>query len=272
MPAGLAAAVLRDPASCWSTSTPGRALAQRLLGRFAKASAVGFAGTRLRHPVVTGVPVRADLAGRPSTRARRRRPGHPRACRPTAAPSGWSAGRSGAGRINDAAVAMAARFRDRGGLTLYHVTGPRNFEAVSAARADARVPSDGDGSGLCYRLVAFEENMAALYGAADVVVVPGGGADRGRDRAVGGARRSWCRCPGHPATTRRTTRPSWPTPGAAVVLTRRGLRRAHRSPPLVDELLADPARLGGDGPGRRRRSGAPDAAEAVATLVQAHAR
>ncbi|MGH8995776.1 MAG: UDP-N-acetylglucosamine--N-acetylmuramyl-(pentapeptide) pyrophosphoryl-undecaprenol N-acetylglucosamine transferase, partial [Acidimicrobiales bacterium] len=168
VPAGLAAAVLRIPIVLVNVDArPG--LAQRLLSPFAKASAVGFAGTRLRHPVVTGVPVRTGLgAGHGPDRAAADRVtlGLP----PDRRTVGVVGGSLGAGRINDATVAMAARYRDRGGLTVYHVSGPRNFEAVSAARADAGIPSDGDASGLCYRLVAFEENMAAFFGASDLVV------------------------------------------------------------------------------------------------------
>ena len=148
-------------------------LAHRVLGRFAAASAVAFPGTHLRHPVLTGAPVRDDLVGvhRSLDRAATARIalGLP-ADRRTVAVFGGSLG---ARRLNDATLALARLYAGRGGLTLYHVCGPRNFEEVEAARVE--LPAEGaDGAGLCYRLVPFEEDMASLYGAADVVVCRAG--------------------------------------------------------------------------------------------------
>lgn len=268
VPAGLAAVLLRVPLVLVNVDArPG--LAHRVLGRFATASAVAFPGTHLPHPVLTGAPVRGDLAGvdqSPDRAARARIALGAPADRKMVAVFGGSLG---ARRLNDAALSLADIYRARGGLTLYHVSGPRNFEEVEAARAQSPVPTGGDASGLCYRLVPFEENMAALYGAADVVVCRAG-ALTVAELALVGVPAVLVPLPGAPGDHQSANAAALVDAGAAIMLKDEqcdGPKLAD----VLDELLADPARLLAMGRAAKAL-GRPDAADAVAALVQAHAR
>ncbi len=271
VPPGLAAAVLRVPLVLVNIDATAGA-AQRLLGRFAVASAVAFPGTALRHPVVTGAPVRRDLLavhrhgdGPVSARLALGLP----ADRRTVAVVGGSLG---AGRLNDAALELARLFAGRSALTLYHVSGQRNFEAVEAARVEAveagRLPADG-AAGLCYRLVPFEEHMAALYAAADVVVCRAG-ALTVAELSVAGVPAVLVPLPGAPGDHQGANAAALADAGAAVVVPDEACT-GRRLAGVLNELLADPDRLIAMGQAAAGL-GRPDAADAVAALVQAHAR
>jgi undecaprenyldiphospho-muramoylpentapeptide beta-N-acetylglucosaminyltransferase len=268
VPAGLAAVLLRVPIVLVNVDArPG--LAHRLLGRFAAASAVAFPGTNLPHPVLTGAPVRDDLAridrSPEAAAAARVSLGVP-ADRTTVAVFGGSLG---ARRLNDATLSLAAIYRARGDLTLFHVSGPRNYEEVEAARAERGVPADGDDSGLCYRLVAFEEHMAALYGAADVVVCRAG-ALTVAELALVGVPAVLVPLPGAPGDHQSANASALVDAGAAVMV-KDGACDGPKLADVLNELLVDPSRLV-EMSRAAKALGRPDAAEAVATLVQAHAR
>ena len=268
VPAGVAAVLLRVPLVLVNVDArPG--LAHRLLGRFATASAVAFPGTRLPHPVLTGAPVRSDLVAvdRSPDRvaAARLALGVP-SDRTTVAVFGGSLG---ARRLNEAALALAGIYQGRRELTLYHVSGPRNFEEVEAVRAESPLPAEGDASGLCYRLVSFEEHMAALYGAADVVVCRAG-ALTVAELALVGVPAVLVPLPGAPGDHQSANAAALVDAGAAVVL-KDDECSGRRLADVLDELLADPGRLLAMGRAAAAL-GRPDAADAVAALVQAHAR
>ncbi len=267
VPAGIAAVLLRVPIVLVNVDArPG--LAHRVLGRFAAASAVAFPGTHLRHPVLTGAPVRDDLVGvhRSLDRAATARIalGLP-ADRRTVAVFGGSLG---ARRLNDATLALARLYARRGGLTLYHVCGPRNFEEVEAARVE--LPAEGaDGAGLCYRLVPFEEDMASLYGAADVVVCRAGALSVA-ELALVGMPAVLVPLPGAPGDHQSANAAALVDAGAAVMLKDEDCT-GDRLAAVLNELLASPAHLAQMGEAAAAL-GRPDAADAVASLVQAHAR
>jgi UDP-N-acetylglucosamine--N-acetylmuramyl-(pentapeptide) pyrophosphoryl-undecaprenol N-acetylglucosamine transferase len=268
VPAGMAAALLRIPLVLVNVDArPGAA--QRLLGRFASASAVAFAGTHLPHPVLTGAPVRRDLVGIDhalgGSGTARMALGLP-AERRTVAVFGGSLG---ARRLNDAALELADLFRSRAELTLFHVSGPRNFEQVEATRAEGSSGRDDDGAGLFYRLVPFEEQMASLYGAADVVVCRAG-ALTVAELALAGVPAVLVPLPGAPGDHQSANAAALVDAGAAVVLKDDECSGA-RLAAVLDELLGDPSRLAAMGRAAAAL-GRPDAADAVATLVQAHAR
>jgi undecaprenyldiphospho-muramoylpentapeptide beta-N-acetylglucosaminyltransferase len=268
VPAGLAAAVLRVPLVLVNVDAcPGAA--HRLLGRFASASAVAFPGTHLPHPVLTGAPVRRDLIGidHSPQRARTARLalGIP-ADRQTVAVFGGSLG---AQRLNDAALGLAELWAGRSGRTVFHVSGPRNYEEVEAARSAPAAGPEANGSGLVYRLVAFEEHMDSLYGAADVVVCRAG-ALTVAELALVGVPAVLVPLPGAPGDHQSANAGALVDAGAAIVLKDdecTGARLAE----VLDELLSDPVKLSAMGRAAAAL-GRPDAAEAVATLVQAHAR
>ena len=267
VPAGLAAVLLRVPLVLVNVDArPG--LAHRVLGRFAVASAVAFPGTHLPHPVLTGAPVREDLAGvvhSPDTAgAARSSLGLP-AERTTVSVFGGSLG---ARRLNDAALALAEIYRARSELTLLHVSGPRNYEEVEAARGQHGLPPEGDHSGLCYRLVAFEEDMAALYAAADVVVCRAG-ALTVAELALVGVPAVLVPLPGAPGDHQSANASALVDAGAAVMV-KDDECHGQKLADVLDELLVDPTRLSAMGRAAKAL-GRPDAGDAVATLVEAHA-
>ncbi len=268
VPVGLAAATLRIPLVLVNIDAlPGAA--HRALRRFAVASAVAFPGTPLPHPVLTGTPIRGDLAGMDHSREQAGTARIALGVPPARAMVGVTGGSLGARRLNDAALAMAPLLRAPGGLTLYHVTGPRNFEAVTAARGAPGAQGEGDPSGLCYQLVPFEEHMASFYAAADLVVCRAG-ALTVAEVAAAGVPTVLVPLPGAPGDHQSANAAALVDAGAAVTLRDEecdGARLAE----VVNELLADPERLGAMGAAAAALA-RPDAAAAVATLVQAHAR
>ncbi|MHB1534699.1 MAG: UDP-N-acetylglucosamine--N-acetylmuramyl-(pentapeptide) pyrophosphoryl-undecaprenol N-acetylglucosamine transferase, partial [Acidimicrobiales bacterium] len=163
LPGALAALVWRIPLVIQEqNSVPGAA--NRLVGRFAKACAVSFAGTPLPRSVLTGNPVRPELQGvdrSPSGRAAARREMGLPAEGALVAVAGGSLG---ARRINEATLGLAAAWAERPGVAIRHVVGERDFDGLHA-RAPQAVPG-----GLVYQQVRFEDRMDRLYAAADVAV------------------------------------------------------------------------------------------------------
>jgi UDP-N-acetylglucosamine:LPS N-acetylglucosamine transferase len=148
------------------------------------------------------------------------------------------------------------------------VCGPRNFEEVEAARVE--LPAEGaDGAGLCYRLVPFEEDMASLYGAADVVVCRAGALSVA-ELALVGMPAVLVPLPGAPGDHQSANAAALVDAGAAVMLKDEDCT-GDRLAAVLNELLASPAHLAQMG-GAAAALGRPDAADAVASLVQAHAR
>jgi UDP-N-acetylglucosamine--N-acetylmuramyl-(pentapeptide) pyrophosphoryl-undecaprenol N-acetylglucosamine transferase len=264
VPAGLAAAVLRVPLVLVNVDARAGA-AQRLLGHFAVASAVAFGGTGLPHPVLTGAPVRQELGALTrspaSAEAARRALGIP-AERRTVVVVGGSLG---ARRLNEAAHALAVAWAARRELTLYHVCGERNYDALRAE--PPAVPEDG--SGLCYRLVAFEHDSAALYAAADVMVCRSG-ALTVAELGLVGVPAVLVPLPGAPGDHQRANAEALVDAGAAMLLEDHECT-GERLAAVLDALLTAPGRLAEMGQAAAAL-GRPDAARAVATLVQAHAR
>ncbi len=129
-PAGLAALCTRVPLVCMTTdSVPGAV--NGLLGRFAAANAVAFAGTDLPRAHVTGTPVWPALAalvrtpeGRAASRVTLGLPPERR----TVACAGGSLG---ARRVNGAAADLAATWAEHADRSVYHVTGRRDYEAFA---------------------------------------------------------------------------------------------------------------------------------------------
>jgi UDP-N-acetylglucosamine--N-acetylmuramyl-(pentapeptide) pyrophosphoryl-undecaprenol N-acetylglucosamine transferase len=275
VPVGLAAAVLRIPLVVVNTDAlPGAA--HRVLGRLAAASAVAFPGTSLPHPVLTGAPVRAGFAaaatvrdGGATARDRAATAREALGVPPDRKMVGVTGGSLGAGRLNDAALSLAGRFGGRSGLTLYHVCGPRNYEAIDAARRASGAPAEDDPSSLCYRLVPFEEDMASFYGAADVVVCRAG-ALTVAELTVAGVPAVLVPLPGAPGDHQSANAAALVDAGAAVVV-RDEECDDRRLADVLNALLADPDRLAAMSEAALSL-GRPDAADAVALLVQAHAR
>jgi undecaprenyldiphospho-muramoylpentapeptide beta-N-acetylglucosaminyltransferase len=138
--------------------------ANRLVGRFARACAVPFADTDLPRTEVTGNPVRAEILAAAADRdpaAARRLLGLP-VDRTTVV---VFAGSLGSRRINEATYDLAAAWRDRDDLAIHHVVGARDWD-------DRREPPAGE---LHYQAVRYESRMEVALAAADLAVCRAGG-------------------------------------------------------------------------------------------------
>lgn len=140
----------------------------RLLRRFATASAVSFEGTDLRRATVTGNPLRPEIramAEHPDPTAARAALGLPLDRTVVAV----FAGSLGSRRINDAVRGVAFRWADRADVAIRHVVGRNGFS--TAADAAPHPPAGG----LVYQVVDYEDRMHLLLDAADVAVTRAGG-------------------------------------------------------------------------------------------------
>ncbi|HET9072478.1 MAG TPA: undecaprenyldiphospho-muramoylpentapeptide beta-N-acetylglucosaminyltransferase [Acidimicrobiales bacterium] len=261
-PAAAAAVLWRVPlVLAEANAVPGAV--NRLLGRFAVASAVSFPGTPLPRAVVTGNPIRERMrdvdrsaAGR---RAARAALGYPDDVHLVVI----AGGSLGAGRLNEAALALVDRWAARGDVALHHVVGARNAEAL-ARRAPA-LPAGG----VTYRQVSFEERMDLVYAAADVAVHRAG-ANTVAELAAAGVPSVLVPLPGSPGDHQGRNARAMAAAGAAVVVDDAALD-GERLAAELDRLLGDPARLQRMAAGARTLA-VPDAAARVAQLVEAHAR
>lgn len=140
--------------------------ANRLIARFAKASAVSFEGTPLPRAVVTGNPIRPEIAAIAQDRDRE------------AARHAFGVGEGrrlllvfggslGALRINRAVLDALSRWSGRADLSIHHVIGARDWAELSA-----EVPADL--GHLEYRPVIYEDDMPAALAAADIAVCRSG--------------------------------------------------------------------------------------------------
>jgi UDP-N-acetylglucosamine--N-acetylmuramyl-(pentapeptide) pyrophosphoryl-undecaprenol N-acetylglucosamine transferase len=173
----IAAAVLGVPVVVVNVdAVPGAA--NRFLALVARASAVAYPQTALRRSVVTGAPVRREVAAvarnRDDVNARkcaRRRLGVPADGTVVAA----FGGSLGARRLNEAVLGLAHRWSDRADVAVYHVVGTRNAEDMARAAADLAVPvragSDGMGEERPEGMAA--EGMAAGGMAAEGMAAEG---------------------------------------------------------------------------------------------------
>ena len=267
-PAGLAAVVTRVPlVSVTTDAVPGAV--NDLLGRFAAANAVAFAGTDLPRAHVTGTPVRPELAAldrSPEARARSRAELGLPSDRQTVAAVGGSLG---ARRVNQAVAELARLWSGCEDRSLYHVTGRRDYEAFAPA-PDGGARAEGvTRPGLAYRVVAFEDRMPELYRAADVCVTRAG-AMTVAELLVAGVPAILVPLPGAPRDHQTKNARALVDVGAAVHVPDAecdGQRLARE----LEALLSDPVRLATMREAARGHA-RPDAAARVAALVDDHAR
>lgn len=162
----IAAVVLRVPLVV-AEQNARAGLANRVVARFAKASAVPFTDTDLPGAVVTGNPVREEVLAVDRVHDRdlaREQLGLPL---DRTVVLGF-AGSLGARRINEAMAGLAERWRRRGDLAFRHVTGGQQG-------AQGPVPVTGGAEQLIYQLVSYEDRMDQAMAAADVAVCRAGG-------------------------------------------------------------------------------------------------
>lgn len=138
-------------------------LANRLVAKRAVASAVAFEGTGLPRARLTGNPVRPEILALDVDRDRG--PARARLGLPDAGTVVLAFGGSlGSRRINDAVFGLAEQWSERSGLAIHHVVGSRDWDSVQA-----KLPTPPAG-GLRYQAVAYEQDMASAFAAADLVV------------------------------------------------------------------------------------------------------
>lgn len=259
-PCALAAALLRIPLvlseqNAVPTST------HRLVARFAAASAVPYQGTPLPRPVVTGNPVRPEILAvdaSPAGRAEARRGlGLPEDAVVIAA----FGGSLGARTINAAVLDLLGRW-DGAPLAIRHALGERDWEW-----AQANTPAPGPGI-VAYQPVPYEDRMPQLLAACDLVVARSGGSVA--ELAVVGRAAILVPLPIAPYDHQAHNAQQLVRAGAAIML---------RDPELTgDRLVTELRDLLADGPARvramgdaARTIGRPDAADAVAAVVEDHA-
>jgi undecaprenyldiphospho-muramoylpentapeptide beta-N-acetylglucosaminyltransferase len=256
----LAAVLLRVPVVVAEQNAVAGA-ANRLVARFAKASAVSFEGTGLPRAVVTGNPVRPEVARRRSVDERR-------SLRMELGVGDdqrlvlVTGGSLGALRLNRATVDALPLWRDRGDLAVHHVVGRRDWEVIEPA-----IPADL--GALTYRAVPYEDRMPDVLAAADLAVCRSGSGTC-FELAASGLPAVLVPSPVVTADQQTRNAAHLVDSGAAVLVRDTELDGA-RLVAEVDALLGDDGRLAS------MRSAAlawarPDAGDAIATLVEAHAR
>jgi UDP-N-acetylglucosamine--N-acetylmuramyl-(pentapeptide) pyrophosphoryl-undecaprenol N-acetylglucosamine transferase len=236
--------------------------ADRLAGRFAKACAVPFPGTDLPRAVVTGSPLRPEILA--VTHAADRN----RTCEALDIPPGRTVvavftGSLGSRRVNEAVRDLVATWADRDDLAVYHVIGRRDWDDWQA-----NVPAP-PADGLWYRCVAYEDHMEQLLAAADVAVTRAGGATVA-ELAQLGLPAVMVPLPIATGDHQRYNAQALVDVGGGVLVLDDdcdGARLVAELQPLVDDA-ATRARMSAAAATLAR----PDAAEAVAALIEEHAR
>ncbi len=242
-------------------ASPG--LANRLVARFASASAVSFPGTPLPRAVVTGNPVRPEILA-----VDRSPQGQAKARAELGLPADGlvvaiASGSLGARRVNEAVLGLVSSWSDRSGVAIRHVIGDRDFESTVA-----KAPSLPAG-GLVYQQVKFEDRMDLLLAAADVAVQRSG-ASTVSELAVVGLPSILVPLPGATGDHQTGNARRFADAGAATVIPDAELDEVRLGQEL-DRLLADEG-------ARRAMSEAarllarPDAAAQVASIAEKHAR
>ncbi|MGH8982424.1 MAG: undecaprenyldiphospho-muramoylpentapeptide beta-N-acetylglucosaminyltransferase [Acidimicrobiia bacterium] len=247
LPCLVAARLRRVPAVVHEqNAAPG--LANRLAVRIGARAAISLPGTPLRGAVLTGNPIRPEVA------AVRRSPVEP----PLVAVVGGSLG---ARRLNQAALGLYDRWRARDDVAVHHVTGVRDYDDCAAALAAARRPDDRLG----YELVRYEDHVEELYARAALAVCRAG-AVTVAELAAAGVPSVLVPLPGAPGDHQTRNALTMVDGGAAVLLPDAECDAAGLDTVLA-KLLADPTSR--DAMARAARSLArPDAAARLADLVE----
>jgi UDP-N-acetylglucosamine--N-acetylmuramyl-(pentapeptide) pyrophosphoryl-undecaprenol N-acetylglucosamine transferase len=177
-------------------------------------------------------------------------------------------GSLGARRINEAVLEACELWADDGrALVVHHVVGERDLTWA----ADRRNIWHGahPSATLRYEQVAYEDAMPQWYVASDVVVCRAG-ATSVADLAVLGVPSILVPLPSAAEDHQTANARAAASGGAAIVVADAELTGA-RLASEIDALLADPARRQAMSEAQRRRA-RPNAGDAVADLVTAHAR
>ncbi len=234
--------------------------ANRLAGRFAKACAVPFVETDLPRSVVTGNPVRAEVLAINRERDRV-------AARASLGVTGDRTfiavvtGSLGSRKVNEAVFAAVPKWSTRTDLSIRHVIGSRDWESVQ--------DSLPEGDGLEYLAVRYEDHMDTVLAAADLLIGRAGGTTVAELAEVGVAG-VLVPLPDAPRDHQTANAAALVRAGAAVLIPDADLD-GDRLVTEVQPLLDDPSKLERMGTAAHTLA-QPDAADAVAELVERHAR
>ena len=261
VPCALAALTLRIPLVV-SEQNAVAGLANRLAGRWARASAVSFPSTKLPRAVLTGNPVRDEVQriNRDKDRLTARASlevGEGRRLVVVVS------GSLGATRINRAAFEAVRHWADRDDLAVHHVIGRRDWEELVHLRPDL------SHAALNYKAVEYEMDMPKVYAAADLVVGRAG-ASSVAELAVLGLPSVLVPLPGAPRDHQTANASYLAAVGGAVVVPDAEMD-GTRMVEEVDSLLKVPGLLramGREAAGVGRRN----ADNRVADLLEQHAR
>lgn len=224
-------------------------LANRIAVRLGALPAISLPGTPLPGAVLTGNPVRSEVA------AVKRAPQSGRCLIAV-----WG-GSLGARRINDAALGLYDRWRDRDDVVVRHVSGSRDHAACAARLNELRSPGDR----LTYDLVEYEEHMEDIYARATLAVCRSGAGTIAELTATG-VPSVLVPLPGAPSDHQTRNARTLEDAGAAVLLSDwecDGSRLAD----VLSGLLGDAGHLVEMGE-HARSLGHLDAAERLADLVE----
>ena len=260
VPAGLWAVLLRVPVIvAEQNAVPG--LANNIIGRFAKACAVSYAGTDLPKAIHTGNPVRPEiLAVADGTNDRTS----------ARAALGVSAdktllvvfgGSLGARTINNAVVGALDSLSDRADLDIRHIVGKRDFADVTS-----RVSLDADAP-LTYTPIEYENDMASVYAACDLVVCRAG-ATSCAELAVTGTPAVLIPLPGAPGDHQTANARALQGPGGAEIIADADFDSA-RFIDTVTRLIDSPQALAAMA-AAAKSVGRPGAAAAVVDVIEDH--
>ena len=237
-------------------------LANRLIGRFARAAATSFPDVALPRSQWTGNPVRdeirtIDRAARDAARARI-----------DVADDRFLlvafGGSLGARHINHALIdALADHWSADDALAIRHIIGERDFDDI-VSRVDL-----GPDARVQYQPIRYEDDMATVYTAADLVLCRSG-ATTVAEVAVTGVPAVLIPLPGAPGDHQTANARALVDCGAAVLVPD-GELDGDRLHTEVETLRLHPDQLISMS---RAATGfaRPDAADAVAALVEKHAR
>jgi UDP-N-acetylglucosamine:LPS N-acetylglucosamine transferase len=165
---GVGAALTRRPLVLLEQNVRAGAV-NRVLRRFATASAVSFPGTDLPRATVTGNPLRPEIARAAAA------PDRAKARAELGLPAdrtviGVASGSLGSKRINDAVRGLVERWSERGDLAVHHVVGRRDWPAFASLAPVGERPGR-----ILHRVVEYEHRMELLLQAVDVAVTRAGG-------------------------------------------------------------------------------------------------
>jgi len=266
VPAAVAAVIWRVPIVVTDQNARAGA-ANRFVGRFARASAVAFEDTDLPRATVCGNPVRQEI---------RRLAVDPAASRSVARSElevgdrimiAVFSGSLGSRRINTAVRDLVIDWQHRGDLVVHHVIGRREAETFVPPALPEPV---GDPTGrIAYHCADYTDRMDVILAAADLAVCRAGGSTVA-ELAVAGVPSILVPLPIAPRDHQRYNAAELVGAGAAVLVDDDDCD-AVRLAAEISSMLADPSTLPTMSDAARRL-GRPDAARAVAQLVEATAR